>query len=88
MTRVAVGDTIAGLIWGGEINGIGAYSEYTLADEKICFRVPEAAALDQLATVPLAACTSLLALFSKDSLAIDKASCAGQSILVWGGSCK
>lgn len=71
----------------GELKGLGGYSEYTVADEKICFRVPSLP-LDQMATVPLAACTSLLALFSKGSLNIDQSDCAGKSILVWGGACK
>ncbi|KAF7536047.1 hypothetical protein G7Z17_g13107 [Cylindrodendrum hubeiense] len=40
VTRVSKGDTIAGVIWGGEVKGLGAYSDYTIADERICFKVP------------------------------------------------
>ncbi|KAF7593986.1 hypothetical protein BBP40_010383 [Aspergillus hancockii] len=33
VTRLAKGDVVAALIWGGETNGLGAYSEYCLASE-------------------------------------------------------
>lgn len=36
--------------------------------------------------MPLAACTAVLALFSKDCLGIEKNS--GSTVLIWGGSCK
>ncbi|KAL5626717.1 hypothetical protein FOBRF1_001060 [Fusarium oxysporum] len=39
VSKIAEGDTIAGLLWGGEIKGIGAFSEYTKAHESICFRL-------------------------------------------------
>ncbi|TXC09181.1 hypothetical protein FocTR4_00005567 [Fusarium oxysporum f. sp. cubense] len=41
VSKTAEGDTIAGLLWGGEVKGIGAFSEYTKAHESICFRVPK-----------------------------------------------
>lgn len=69
----------------GEIKGLGAYAEYTLADEKICFPLPAGISPEQGATVPLAACTALLALFSQGSLAIKKGS--KETVLIWGGSC-
>ncbi|KAK7417912.1 hypothetical protein QQZ08_011452 [Neonectria magnoliae] len=84
--RVSKGDTIAGLIWGGEIKGVGAYSEYTIADESICFKVPASISLTQAAAIPLAALTSWLALFSKDSLDIDRNAGSDATILIWGGS--
>ncbi|EAU35410.1 conserved hypothetical protein [Aspergillus terreus NIH2624] len=68
----------------GEIKGLGGYSEYTLADERICFPLPEGVTPEQAATVPLAACTALLALFSKDCLNIPQKS--GETVLIWGGS--
>lgn len=100
--RLKVGDTIAGLIWGGiywlfdqvaaqltslgEIEGQGAYSEYTLADEKICFKVPDNIPLEQAATVPLAATTAWLALFRSQSLAIDRTAGSDVQLLIWAGS--
>ncbi|KAK7422352.1 hypothetical protein QQX98_001631 [Neonectria punicea] len=86
VTRVSKGDTIAGLIWGGEIKGVGAYSEYTIADESICFKVPASISVTQAAAIPLAALTSWLALFSKDSLDIDRNAGSDATILIWGGS--
>ncbi|KAF3052480.1 hypothetical protein E8E11_010657 [Didymella keratinophila] len=80
------GDMIAGLIWGGEIKGFGAYADYTIANEFISFEVPSAISLQAAATVPLACCTSWLALFSKDCLAIDRKSGKQTSVLIWGGS--
>ncbi|KAH7162441.1 hypothetical protein B0J13DRAFT_669147 [Dactylonectria estremocensis] len=84
--QVSKGDTIAGLIWGGEIKGLGAYSDYTIADERICFKVPEKISLAEAATIPLASLTSFLALFSNDSLRIDRNSGSDTTILIWGGS--
>lgn len=86
VTRVKPGTTIAGLIWGGEVPRLGGYSEYTLADERICFPLPESVTAEEGATVPLAACTALLALFSRDCLNIRKHS--GDTVLIWGGSCE
>jgi NADPH:quinone reductase-like Zn-dependent oxidoreductase len=85
VTKVAEGDTIAGLIWGGEIKGLGAYSEYTKAHESICFKVPKSISLPEAATIPLASLTAWLAFFSKDSLNIDRNK-PDNTVLVWGGS--
>ncbi|KAM6525205.1 hypothetical protein FALCPG4_010762 [Fusarium falciforme] len=84
--RLQLGDIIAGLIWGGEIEGQGAYSEYTLADEKICFKVPDKIPLEQAVTVPLAATTAWLALFRSQSLAIDRTAGSDVQLLIWAGS--
>ncbi|KAJ3527772.1 hypothetical protein NM208_g10540 [Fusarium decemcellulare] len=86
VTRLKIGDTIAGLIWGGEIAGQGAFSEYTLADENICFKIPSNIPLEQAATVPLAATTAWLALFRSQSLNIDRTAGSGVQLLVWAGS--
>lgn len=80
------GDTIAALIWGGEVKGHGAYAEYTLANEYISFQVPDSISPAAAATLPLACCTSWLALFSKDCLAINRTNGKQTSVLVWGGS--
>ncbi|OJJ79071.1 zinc-binding alcohol dehydrogenase family protein [Aspergillus glaucus CBS 516.65] len=84
VTRYVKGDVIAGLVWGGEIKGLGGYSQYCLADERISFKVPGALSREHASTVPLASATAWLALFSKDCLAIDRSS--GATVLVWGGS--
>lgn len=88
VTTVKVGDRIAGLIWGGEVPGLGAYSQYTIADEKICFKVPENITSAGAATVPLAAGTAWLALYSETCLNISRTEKNATPILVWGGSCK
>ena len=86
VTRIKVGDRIAGLIWGGEIKGLGAYSTYTVADEKICFRVPGAMSSESAATLPLALTTAWLALFSSKCLGMDRTKGKENSILIWGGT--
>lgn len=86
VTRVKKGDIIAALIWGGEVKGHGAYSQYTLANEFISFKVPKSISPEAAATVPLACCTAWLALFSKDCLAIDRKAGKSTSVLIWGGS--
>ncbi|PMD36243.1 GroES-like protein [Hyaloscypha variabilis F] len=86
VTRVNVGDRIAGLIWGGEIPGLGAYSQYTVTDEKICFKDPEQISSADAATIPLAAATAWLALYSKTSLNIRRTGQNATPLLVWGGS--
>ncbi|KAE9566914.1 hypothetical protein CGMCC3_g16934 [Colletotrichum fructicola] len=86
VNKLKKGDTIAGLIWGGEIKGIGGYSEYTVADNDISFRVPKNISLEEAVTLPLASMTSWLALFSKDCLAIPRDGGKDTSVLIWGGS--
>ncbi|KAL4998632.1 putative zinc-binding dehydrogenase family oxidoreductase [Aspergillus recurvatus] len=86
VTRLAKGEIIAGLVWGGEVKGLGAYSQYCLADERISFRLPEGISRAQASTIPLASATAWLALFSKDCLALDRSQARGSSVLVWGGS--
>ncbi|KAF4761382.1 hypothetical protein N7455_003289 [Penicillium solitum] len=86
VTRLDKGDTVAGLIWGGEIPGLGGYSQYTIADQRISFKVPASISREEASTVPLAATTAWLAFFSKDCLNIDRSKVQGTSVLVWGGS--
>lgn len=70
----------------GDIKGRGAFSEYTLADEQLCFKLPSNLTRAECATVPLAACTAWLALFSKTCLNIHQD--PDMPVLIWGGSCK
>ncbi|OGM46253.1 alcohol dehydrogenase [Aspergillus bombycis] len=86
VTRLTKGDIVAALIWGGETKGLGAYSEYCLADQRIAFKVPRTLSREDASTVPLAAATAWLALFSPDCLSLDRAKAQGTSVLVWGGS--
>ncbi|KAH6972256.1 chaperonin 10-like protein [Ilyonectria sp. MPI-CAGE-AT-0026] len=86
VSRLKKGDKVAGLIWGGEIKGLGAYSDYTIADENICFKIPDNTPLEQAATVPLAATTGWLALFRSQSLNIDRTLGLDAELLVWAGS--
>ncbi|CAI7641451.1 unnamed protein product [Penicillium bialowiezense] len=69
----------------GETPGLGGYSQYSVADQRISFKVPASISRAEASTVPLAATTAWLALFSRGCLNIDR-SRAGTSVLVWGGS--
>lgn len=71
----------------GEIAGVGGYSEYTVADQRISFKVPSSTPKEDASTVPLAAAIAWLALFSKGCLNLDRPKATGASVLVWGGSC-
>jgi len=71
----------------GEVKGVGGYSEYTLADENISFKIPSSIAPAEASTIPLAATTAWLALFSKNLLYIPRQQ-GTETVLVWGGSCK
>ncbi|GAB1195255.1 hypothetical protein APSETT444_004511 [Aspergillus pseudonomiae] len=86
VSHVAQNPTDAALIWGGETKGLGAYSKYCLADQRIAFKVPTTLSREYASTVPLAAATAWLALFSPDCLNLDRAKAQGKSVLVWGGS--
>ncbi|KAJ3460674.1 hypothetical protein MRS44_011541 [Fusarium solani] len=87
VTKVQTGDQIAGFVWGGEIKGLGAYSAYTIADERLSFKIPGNISAPQASSVPLAANTAWLALFSEDCLALSRDSSAKKTpLLVWGGS--
>ncbi|THX00844.1 NAD(P)-binding protein [Aureobasidium pullulans] len=85
--NLSKGDVIAGLIWGAEIKGLGAYGSHTFADDRISFKVPKSVKLEDAATLPLASCTAWLALFSKTCLNIPrKEGKEKTSVLIWGGS--
>lgn len=87
--NLSKGDVIAGLIWGAEIKGLGAYGSHTFADDRISFKVPKGVKLEDAATLPLASCTAWLALFSKTCLNIPrKEGKEKTSVLIWGGSCE
>ncbi|KAI9742115.1 MAG: hypothetical protein M1834_000505 [Cirrosporium novae-zelandiae] len=65
VTRFKIGERVGGLIWGGRTKGIGAYSSHTIAEEEFCFRVPgDVTKGEEAATIPLAANTAWMALFS------------------------
>ncbi|KAL4933019.1 zinc-binding alcohol dehydrogenase family protein [Aspergillus undulatus] len=86
VTRLAKGDVVSGLVWGGEVKYVGAYSQYCVVDERISFKLPSSISRAEASTVPLAAATAWLALLSKDCLALDRSKAKGTSVLVWGGS--
>lgn len=70
----------------GEKKNLGAYAQYTVADEKIAFKVPSSVSPAAASTIPLALTTAWLAMFSRKCLNMSRDS--KQSILVWGGSCE
>ncbi|KAL4944148.1 hypothetical protein BDV06DRAFT_188195 [Aspergillus oleicola] len=86
VTRLAKGDIVSGLIWGGEVKYVGAYSHYCVVDERISFKVPSGISRAHASTVPLAAATAWLALLSSDCLSLDRSKAKDTSVLVWGGS--
>lgn len=63
---------------------MGAYAEHTVADERISFKIPSSISPAAASTVPLAAATAWLAMFSKTCLNIPRNN--PSTILVWGGS--
>lgn len=67
----------------GDVKGLGGFSQYTLADEQLCFKIPPGLTYTESATVPLAACTAWLALFSKSCLNIRQQQGSDISILIW-----
>ncbi|KAL2822730.1 putative zinc-binding dehydrogenase family oxidoreductase [Aspergillus cavernicola] len=90
------GDIVGGLIRGGEIKGLGAFSTYTLAEEHFCFKLPTKVSRESASTIPLAATTAWLGLFSRQSLGLDRSGVSDPgfgfkgrrregSLLVWGG---
>ncbi|KAK1718203.1 chaperonin 10-like protein [Colletotrichum lupini] len=87
VSRLQVGDKIAALVWGGEIKGVGAYSSYCIADERISFKVPKTVEGPKASAVPLSANTAYLALFSEDCLGLSRdVSTTKPPVLIWGGS--
>ncbi|KAL4948764.1 putative zinc-binding dehydrogenase family oxidoreductase [Aspergillus filifer] len=86
VTRLSKGDVIAGLVWGGEVKGVGAYSHYCLADERISYKLPGGVSRAEASTIPLAAATAWLALFSKNCLGLERSQASSSSVLIWGGS--
>ncbi|KAF2016869.1 GroES-like protein [Aaosphaeria arxii CBS 175.79] len=87
VTKLEVGDCIAALVWGGEIKGLGAYSTFCIADERLSFKIPDGIAHPSACSIPLAANTAYLALFSQNSLGLPQGGSGnGRSVLIWGGS--
>ncbi|KFA70988.1 hypothetical protein S40288_10352 [Stachybotrys chartarum IBT 40288] len=87
VTTLEVGDKIAALIWGGEIRGLGAYSTYSIADERISFKLPPNIESQDACAIPLAINTAYLALFSKSSLSLQQEAPSRSSpVLIWGGA--
>jgi NADPH:quinone reductase-like Zn-dependent oxidoreductase len=68
----------------GEIPGLGDYSQYTIADLKILFKVPDYISSADAATVSLAAGTAQLALYSEPCLNISRKQKNATPVLVWG----
>lgn len=64
----------------------GAYSEHTIADEDLCFKVPPHLDRKEAVTVPLGACLAQLGLFSDSCLNINPKGGPDTMLLVWGGS--
>ncbi|KAF5003151.1 hypothetical protein FDECE_10296 [Fusarium decemcellulare] len=91
-TRYKVGDTIAGFVWGDRyfldlISLTRQSRSYTIADERLSFKIPSTITLSESSSVPLAATTAWLALFSNDCLGFSRESSATKrSVLIWGGS--
>ncbi|RKL41593.1 hypothetical protein BFJ72_g5485 [Fusarium proliferatum] len=70
-----------------EIKGLGAYSMYTIADERLSFKIPENINPAEASSVPLAANTAWLALFSDDCLALNADKTASKTpLLIWGAT--
>ncbi|KAJ0421142.1 chaperonin 10-like protein [Aspergillus carlsbadensis] len=86
VSKLQPGDIVSGLICGGQLIGLGAYSEYTVADEELCFKVPPNITDEEAVTVPLASCTAYLGLFSCFCLSLNQRQGPDVTVLIWGGS--
>jgi len=81
VTRVKPGDRVGGLL------RLGAYATHIVAEERFCFKVPEAVSSEAAATLPLALDTAWLALFSPYSLGLDRIIKGDKTqLLIWGAS--
>ncbi|CAG8301831.1 unnamed protein product [Penicillium salamii] len=89
VSKLAVGDRIAALIWGEAPWRTPADNRrtYCIADERIAFKIPDSIGSPSACAIPLAANTAYLALFSKGSLNLPQAGAGpDRSVLIWGGS--
>ncbi|KAH8801399.1 chaperonin 10-like protein [Xylogone sp. PMI_703] len=86
VTKFSIGDKVAAFVWGGEVAGLGAFSELCIADEQIAFKIPSNITLEEAATIPLAATTAFLALFSSDCLGLKQNKEASDPVMILGGS--
>jgi NADPH:quinone reductase-like Zn-dependent oxidoreductase len=64
----------------GEMNGNGAFAEYTCAPENVCGHMPDSSSYTAMACVPIAGLTALQALVTHGQLK------AGESVLINGSS--
>ena len=71
----------------GEKKFLGAYGQYTYADDDMSFKIPSNIKPEEAATVPLAAATSWLALLSTRCLGMPRNG-SKIAVLIWGGSCQ
>ncbi|RMJ22789.1 hypothetical protein PHISP_06346 [Aspergillus sp. HF37] len=79
------GDIIGGMVYGGQILGFSGDNEYTLTDERLCFKLPPNISREEAVTTPLAACIAYLGLFSKSCLNADIKH-NDVTVLIWGAS--
>jgi Zn-dependent alcohol dehydrogenase len=94
VTRFRVGDRVLGHAVGTDKDcdraAEGAFQQYTVVLERMAAPIPDAMPFEDAAVLPLATSTAACGLFQKDQLGLRyptaKATPAGETVLVWGGS--
>lgn len=99
VTRVKIGDRVAGMVQGGNISRPcdGAFAEYTIAPAHILLRLPDQMSFEDGATLPVPAFTAGLcvehvlslpisSLAEAVELAIKKPEAVAPQLLVYGGA--
>ncbi|KAL8290524.1 hypothetical protein RQP46_002782 [Phenoliferia psychrophenolica] len=88
VTRVAVGDRVAGFVHGGRFEGIGSFAEYVATDGDLVWKVPETTSWEEAAALGgIGPHTAVQALYFRHGLAHPTAPIkTPEPFLVWGGA--
>lgn len=87
VTKFAVGDKVAGFSKMATDSKYGAYAEYTVVPERTTFHLAENVKLEEAATLPLAAMTAAIGLFSNLGLPTPEEPSDGKiAVLINGAS--
>jgi NADPH:quinone reductase-like Zn-dependent oxidoreductase len=83
-----VGDRVAGFVHGGDGPNQGAFAEFTPADPKSCFKIPDYMSFEEAAAFPVSAGTAAIALYQHLGLQSPENPYKQNSpkLLVWGAS--
>jgi NADPH:quinone reductase-like Zn-dependent oxidoreductase len=88
VTEYAIGDRVAGFIHGGDSPNAGSYAEFTPANPKATFKLPDYMSFEEAAAFPVSAGTAAIALFQHLGLQSPENPYKENrpKLLVWGAS--